>query len=402
MTLLDYIIDFVTNYLPFPYNIGALFIIVCFASLFGFYYKHNRKKVEGWENSNYRVIMYVMASFIILIILYLGIFYMNSISNTSNTDSAITTSSDNHHTTVDVAQEVIPTTTPSITSTNHSDNHFLVAISPFYNEEDRKIDHKTPKDIQTNIESTAGDMINTTILDVPPITDDQGAISQGEKAGADLVIYGGINETVFGKETSFYIISPNSSAYKIKQLTLSNNSGLEYTGNGGKMLMDTVYIISSSPDDNKNRSIKLESLTSTVYIICAFEYYKESKYTNAIILFTNITDYDKNAQILHYIGKSYYFKDEFNESLLYYDKAIKVDPNYSDIWNDKGSALIKLNKSDEALKAYDKAIEIDPKNSIAWYDKGIALLSLNRYEDARQAYDKANEINPSLSKLNYT
>ena len=42
-------------------------------------------------------------------------------------------------------------------------------------------------------------------------------------------------------------------------------------------------------------------------------------------------------------------------------------------WINKGSALIQLGKYDEAVLAYDRAIEIDPQYAEAWNNKGDAL-----------------------------
>ena len=70
--------------------------------------------------------------------------------------------------------------------------------------------------------------------------------------------------------------------------------------------------------------------------------------------------------------------DKSDEAIKAYDKAIEINPQYSDAWNNKGIALDNLNKSDEAIKAYDKAIEINPHNSIAWYNKGNALYKLSK------------------------
>ena len=51
------------------------------------------------------------------------------------------------------------------------------------------------------------------------------------------------------------------------------------------------------------------------------------------------------------------------------------------------------------MKAYDKAIEINPNDSDAWNNKGLALGKLNKHEDAMKAYDKAIEIYQQKSKV---
>ncbi len=88
-----------------------------------------------------------------------------------------------------------------------------------------------------------------------------------------------------------------------------------------------------------------------------------------------------------------------DEALKAYDKAIEINPQNTDAWNNKGDALSKQNKYDEALKAFDKAIEIDSQNTDAWNNKGDALSKQNKYDEAKKAFDKAIEIDSQNSKL---
>src|SRR5271157_692852 len=88
-----------------------------------------------------------------------------------------------------------------------------------------------------------------------------------------------------------------------------------------------------------------------------------------------------------------------DEALKAYDKAIEINPQNTDAWNNKGDALSKQNKYDEALKAFDKAIEINPQNTDAWNNKGDALSKQNKSDEAKKAYDKAIEIDSQNSKL---
>jgi tetratricopeptide (TPR) repeat protein len=50
-----------------------------------------------------------------------------------------------------------------------------------------------------------------------------------------------------------------------------------------------------------------------------------------------------------------------DEAIRAYDKAIEINPKYSDAWNNKGNSLSKLGKSDEAQKSWAKVKEIDSK-----------------------------------------
>ena len=61
--------------------------------------------------------------------------------------------------------------------------------------------------------------------------------------------------------------------------------------------------------------------------------------------------------------------------------------------NNKGVALVNLNKSEEALKCLDKAIELDSNDSLAFKIKGLALSNLNKYEEAIKCFDESIKLN---------
>ena len=62
-----------------------------------------------------------------------------------------------------------------------------------------------------------------------------------------------------------------------------------------------------------------------------------------------------------------------DEALIAFDKAIELDPQLAEAWNNKGNALDVQGKHDEAIKAYDEALRLDPNYVMAWTNKGVAL-----------------------------
>lgn len=52
----------------------------------------------------------------------------------------------------------------------------------------------------------------------------------------------------------------------------------------------------------------------------------------------------------------------YNEAIQCFDKAIEIDPNYSDAYYCKAITFKDMKKYGEAMKCYNKAIELDPKN----------------------------------------
>jgi tetratricopeptide (TPR) repeat protein len=359
LTPIDYLLNLLNTYLPFPYNIGLVIIILGSIFLVEFYSKRNKEKVEVWLNSNSKKIMSITILVMTLTTLSFGSYFYYE-----------------HY--------IFP---------DSPKDHFRVAISPLDTD-----DANTAQEIKEKIESTARSAIEVMILDPPPVVNNDEAILQGKRVGANFCIFGGDVRTL-GKafKTILYVLPVDSSQYK--QLFGTMNKTLFQYNKSGELNPDIKNgIITLSSKPFVNNPIILEStkeiIPSCVYTICAFEYYTEFKYDEAISLFENVTNYENNSMILFYIGNSYYFQNKFNQSLQYYNKSIEINPQDSDAWVGQGNALKNLNKYNEAIKAYNRAIEINPHNSNAWYNKGFVLDELGELDEAIKAFDKAIKINP--------
>jgi len=87
--------------------------------------------------------------------------------------------------------------------------------------------------------------------------------------------------------------------------------------------------------------------------------------------------------------------ERYEDALEAYEKAIEIKPDYLSALNNKGTALRNLGKNEDALEAYEKAIDIKPDFFNAWINKGNTLDNLERYEDALEAFEKATKIKPN-------
>lgn len=79
-----------------------------------------------------------------------------------------------------------------------------------------------------------------------------------------------------------------------------------------------------------------------------------------------------------------------------FDKALELSPMDTKVLLNKGKYLAdKLGKYDEAIIFYDKALKINANYAPALYNKGEAPQKLARYNEAQQYFDKAKNIDPS-------
>jgi len=86
------------------------------------------------------------------------------------------------------------------------------------------------------------------------------------------------------------------------------------------------------------------------------------------------------------------------EALASYGKAISIKPDYAEAYNNRGNTLQELKRLEEALVSYGKAISIKPDYAEAYYNRGNALQELKRLEEALASYGKAISIKPDYAE----
>jgi len=81
-------------------------------------------------------------------------------------------------------------------------------------------------------------------------------------------------------------------------------------------------------------------------------------------------------------------RNQLEEGLEFFDKALEMNPLNADAWNNRGVALFKMGKLDDALKCYDKALKADHENLDSLRNKGFVLRSMQRFEEALECYEQ--------------
>ena len=81
----------------------------------------------------------------------------------------------------------------------------------------------------------------------------------------------------------------------------------------------------------------------------------------------------------------------------YYQKVLKIDPNYAPAHNNLGVIYKNLQENQKARDCYEKAIEIDPIYVEAHYNLGVVFKELGDLQKAKSCLEKTIEINPNYA-----
>ncbi len=88
-------------------------------------------------------------------------------------------------------------------------------------------------------------------------------------------------------------------------------------------------------------------------------------------------------------------KGDYRGAIEDFNKAIEIDPNNSDNFNNRGIARSELGDHQGAIEDYTRAIALDPNDAAAYSNRGNSKSKLKDYEGAISDYSKAIEIAPS-------
>jgi tetratricopeptide (TPR) repeat protein len=109
----------------------------------------------------------------------------------------------------------------------------------------------------------------------------------------------------------------------------------------------------------------------------------------AIICSCSSFVFAQSAKDLTQKGRELYEKREFMEALLNLNKAIEIDPNYSNAYYLRANIKDTFDDRHGAMKDYNTAIEKNPKFADAFFARGNVKMKLQDYYGAISDYSAA-------------
>ncbi len=86
------------------------------------------------------------------------------------------------------------------------------------------------------------------------------------------------------------------------------------------------------------------------------------------------------------------------EAIFDFDRAIRLDPNFSPAYLERGRAYQQIGDYRQAVDNYNVAVKGDPKNPVVYCERGSAYIKLEFFPLAMLDCDKAIEMNPGYAR----
>src|SRR3990167_7197170 len=128
----------------------------------------------------------------------------------------------------------------------------------------------------------------------------------------------------------------------------------------------------------------------------AYKYQMEGDYELAVDLYQRSIETFPTAEAHTFLGWTYHFQGKLDQAIRECHRAIELDPDFGNTYNDMGDYLIEKNQYDEAITWLEKALRSKRYDSYHYphYNLGRAYLAKDMLNRARECFQRALEIAP--------
>jgi tetratricopeptide (TPR) repeat protein len=107
------------------------------------------------------------------------------------------------------------------------------------------------------------------------------------------------------------------------------------------------------------------------------------------------------AQGYYDLGNALTIAGRFSEAIDCYGRALRLKPYYVDAYNNRGIALADAGRLYEAIVEYEKALQLQPDHVESHNNLANVLLRLHRPTEAMTHYQRALQLSPDLAEPHY-
>ena len=135
-------------------------------------------------------------------------------------------------------------------------------------------------------------------------------------------------------------------------------------------------------------------------------YAQEGKYKLAMQYFNQALARDgKRADIYYQLGKVHASRrtgfgatekaEALQAAILCFEKAIALEPQMAEAYNDLGLVLMRMKRHNEALARFRSALKIEPNSAVYAYNCGLVLYRMERTAEALEFFEACYRIDPT-------
>jgi len=171
-------------------------------------------------------------------------------------------------------------------------------------------------------------------------------------------------------------------------------SGDPHNGKGVCILFE-----SGNPVDITEFKI-IDSNRPPALVVEEYHRMRLERFTRLSELYAELVE-ESEPPILEKLALSLADQKLFNEAAQVLEKALKIAPQNSGLWNDLGLILMELDDYERARDSFMKAVQLNPSYPDCHNNLGVALLDLGKCYQSYKSFEKAIELNVYFAEAYY-
>jgi len=128
----------------------------------------------------------------------------------------------------------------------------------------------------------------------------------------------------------------------------------------------------------------------------AYQHQMEGEFELAVDLYQRSLATHPTAEAHTFLGWTYHFQGKIEEAIAECKKAIQIDPEFGNPYNDIGAYLIEKGEYDEAISWLEQAIHAKRYESYHYphYNLGRVYMAKDMLNRARECFERALAVAP--------
>lgn len=146
---------------------------------------------------------------------------------------------------------------------------------------------------------------------------------------------------------------------------------------------------------------KLPKIASVIFLLLLFVKLSDRipDWKNTETIFTDLIEKEDRTAIPHNnLGNYYEERGRRKKALDHLNSALKINPNYLEALNNRGTVLLNTGNEEQALIDFKRIIDSKPNYTPALYNAGTAFEAMEMYDSALYYYDRAIKSNSNFYK----
>jgi tetratricopeptide (TPR) repeat protein len=142
----------------------------------------------------------------------------------------------------------------------------------------------------------------------------------------------------------------------------------------------------------QDKALRLDSTNWLAWMGRGIALENSGQYAAAEQSYLKALSYEKSSAIYFNLGMVYSKWEKDSLSILYYDQAIKLFPEYGSAYINRGQVKLLMGRYLEAISDFNTGISFDSEDKISYNNRGLCKYYLGQYEDAINDFKKALSI----------